>query len=302
MAYPQKAEKLKQAIHDELKKKYGSDIPVDFLADKIEITDEEWHNAVEGYLNTQRMNIIVPPEYFMDAYRIYKKVRDEEKIFEYAIIDLQKVYEDAPKPMLNSLAEIVKSKDNYVQAYIDFLLGKVIRCESDDKIRNFRTSVTKDCMRYHNYAVSPLNPKAYEFPYIGRNSIEIRITKCKQQLEEINTDIEKKSEINSVVAPIVFGEWFLAENYISLAVVSAFKNYEARNECKDKLLEIQQTLDKINFFWLEEMDEKISAKKSEIDSAVKEKRILSNLFPITNTKEMILFQELYPKQNRKFLR
>lgn len=50
------------------------------------------------------------------------------------------------------------------------------------------------------------------------------------------------------------------------------------------------------------MDEKISAKKSEIDSAVKEKRILSNLFPITNTKEMILFQELYPKQNRKFLR
>lgn len=107
-----------------MKKKYGSDIPVDFLADKIEITDEEWHNAVEGYLNTQRMNIIVPPEYFMDAYRIYKKVRDEEKIFEYAIIDLQKVYEDAPKPMLNSLAEIVKSKDNYVQAYIDFCLGK----------------------------------------------------------------------------------------------------------------------------------------------------------------------------------
>jgi hypothetical protein len=102
--------------------------------------------------------------------------------------------------MLNSLAEIVKSKDNYVQAYIDFLLGKVIRCESDDKIRNFRTSVTKDCMRYHNYAVSPLNPKAYEFPYIGRNSIEVRIAKCKQQLEEINADIEEKSEINSVVS------------------------------------------------------------------------------------------------------
>lgn len=61
-AYPQNAEKLKQVIHDELKKKYGSDIPVDFLADKIEIIDEEWHNAVEGYLNTQRMNIIVPPD------------------------------------------------------------------------------------------------------------------------------------------------------------------------------------------------------------------------------------------------
>lgn len=271
MPYPQKAEKLKQVIRDELKKKYGSEIPVDFLADKIEIMDEEWHNAVEGYLNTQRMNIIVPPQYFMDAYRIYKKVRDEEKIFEYAIVDLQKVYEDAPKPMKNSLAEIVKSKDNYVQAYIDFLLGNVIRCDSDNKIRDFRTSVTKDCMLYHNYAVKPLNPRAYEFPYIGRNSIEIQITRCKQQLEEINADIEKKSEINSVVVPIVSGEWFLTENYISLAVVSAFNDYENRNECKEKLLEIQQTLDKINFLWLEEMDQKISAKKAEIDSAVKKK-------------------------------
>lgn len=74
----------------------------------------------------------------------------------------------------------------------------------------------------------------------------------------------EKSEINSVVAPIVFGEWFLAENYISLAVVSAFKNYEARNECKDKLLEIQQTLDKINFFWLEEMDEKFPPKSRKL--------------------------------------
>ncbi|MGN0599671.1 MAG: ATP-binding protein [Oscillospiraceae bacterium] len=271
MPYPPKAEKLKQVICDELKKKYGSDISVDFLADKIEIIDEEWHNAVEGYLNTQRMNIIVPPEYFMDAYQIYKKVRDNEKIFEFAIVDLQKVYEDAPKPMQNSLAEIVKSEDKYVQAYIDFLLGKVIRCYSDDKIRDFRTSVTKDCMLYHNYAVKPLNPRAYEFPYIGRNSIEIQIAKTKQQLEEKNAELMHKSEINSAVVPVVSGEWFLTENYISLAVVSAFNNYENRNECKEKLLEIQQTLDKINFLWLEEMDKKISAKKAEIDSAVKEK-------------------------------
>ena len=299
MPYPQKAEKLKQVIRDELQKKYGSEIPVDFLADKIEITDEEWHNAVEGYLNTQRMNIIVPPQYFMDAYRIYKKVRDEEKIFEYAIVDLQKVYEDAPKPMKKSLAEIVKSKDNYVQAYIDFLLGKVIRCDSDDKIRDFRTSVTKDCMLYHNYAVKPLNPKAYEFPYIGRYSIEIQITKFRQHLEEENAELMHKSEIYSAVAPIVTGEWFLAENYISSAVVSAFNNYENRSECKEKLLEIQQTLDKINFFWLEEMDKKISAKKSEIDSAVKEKEDTIQFISDYNHERDDTFSRIIPETEHK---
>lgn len=283
--YPKHAVRLKQVIHDELKRKYGSDIPVDFLADKLRITDEEWHNAVEGYLNTQRMNIIVPPEYFMDAYRIYKKVRDEEKIFEYAIIDLQKVYEDDPKPMSNSLAKIVRSDDKYVQAYIDFLLGKVIRCYSDDKLRDHRTSVTKDCMKYQNYSVKPLNPNAYESPYIGRNSIEVQITKSRQQLEEINSAVKEISEKSAAVIPVVSDEWFLAENYIASTVVSAFGRYNDRKEIKKYLLEIQQTLDKIDLLWIGEMDRKISDKKTEFDEAANEKEKI--IGEISGTKRSI---------------
>lgn len=271
MPYPNKAVKLKQVIKDGLKKKYSSDISVDFLADKLEITDEEWHDAVEGYLNTQRMNIIVPPEYFMDAYRIYKEVCRREDIYEYAVVDLQKVYEAAPKTMENSLAKIVKSDDKYVQAYIDLLLGKVIRCYDDDKIRDFRTSVTKDCMLYNNFSVKPFNPKTYRYPYIGRNSIEIQIANNRKQLEEISTALSGLSEKKAAVAPVVSGEWFLAENYISSTVVSAFNRYENRKECKEKLIEIQQTLDKIDLLWIEEMDKKIFAKKSETDAAANEK-------------------------------
>lgn len=299
MSYPQRAERLKQVIGDELKKKYGSDIPVNFLADKIEIMDEEWHDAVEGYLNTQRMNIIVPPEYFMDAYRIYKKVRDEEKIFKYAIVDLQKVYEDAPKPMLNSLAEIVKSKDNYVQAYIDSLLGKVIRCYSDDKLRDFKTSVTKDCMLYHNYAVKPLNPKAYECPYIGKDSIKIQLVKIKKGLEEINADLEDKNNMKSVFKEVIQGEWFLTQNYISSAVVSTFNNYKTRNEYKGKLSEIQQTIDKINFFWLEEMDRKISAKEAEMDLAVNEKEKIIKSISDKEHKRFDTFSRIIPEMKQK---
>lgn len=270
-AYPQKAEKLKQVIGSALKKKYDSDIPVDFLADMIEITDEEWHNAVEGYLNTQRMNIIVPPEYFMDAYQIYKKISKEENIYEFAVIDLQKVYESAPKTMKNSLAEIVKSNDKYVQAYIDFLLGRVICCYSNDNLRDFRTSVTKDCMLYHNYSVRPLNPRSYEYPYIGRNSIEIQLIKNKQQLEELITDLKEKSEKNASITPVANDEWFLTENYISSTVVSSFDKYKQRKEDRKKLLEIQKNFDKIDLLWIEEINKKISQKESEITTAEKEK-------------------------------
>lgn len=271
MSYPPKAEKLKKHLSDELRKKHGVNIPVDFLADKIEVIDEEWHNAVEGYLNTQRMNIIVPPEYFMDAYRIYKKFGKEEHIHQYAIIDLQRVYEDAPKVMQNSLAEVVRSNDIYVQAYVDFLLGKVICCYDENKLRDFRTSVTKDCMLYHNYSVRPLNHEAYERPFIGRNSIAVQIARNEDKLNEIKNLLNEKNSKHSAIAPVVTDEWFLAENYISSTVADAFNRQEIIKKCNEKLFEIQQTLENINFIWLDEMDKKISDIEANITTADKEK-------------------------------
>jgi uncharacterized protein YPO0396 len=274
--YPHKAEKLKQAIREGLKQKYNRDISVDFLADMIEITDEEWHNAVEGYLNTQRMNIIVPPQYFMDAYEIYKEARKEENIHQYAIVDLQKVYEYGSTPKENSLANIVRSEDKYVQSYINFLLGKVMRCYSDDKLRDFRTSVTRDCMLYSNFSVKPLNQDAYNNPYIGRNSIQKQIETKTKLLNEITKSIDEISTQADALNPFVSDEWFLAENYISSAVTTAFSNYENKKQSVQKLDEIQKTLDQIDLFWLEEMDKKIEDKKRQIKAAFDKKEETSN--------------------------
>lgn len=299
--YPDKAVKLRQILREELKKKYSTDIPVDFLADKIEIQDEEWHNAVEGYLNTQRMNIIVPPNYFMEAYHIYRTVRDKEDIFEYAIVDLQKVYDDAPKKMNNSLAEIVKSEDKYVQAYINYLLGKVIKCYSDDTLRDYRTSVTKDCMLYHNYAVKSLNPKVYTCPYIGRNSIEVQIKKLTQRLEDIYSVIKEKSEKDNLIVPVLKNEWFLAENYISSTVVTAFNEFQKRNEYREKLTEIQQILDSIDLLWLEKIDQKIDEKESEIDGNKQvQKDIIKKITILENAKDnmiSVVIPELIQKKS-----
>ncbi len=269
--YPSKAEVLKTAIKNGLKQKYNRDIFVEFLADLIDVTDEEWHNAVEGYLNTQRMNIIVQPQYFMDAYEIYKKVRNEGNIHEYSIVDLQKVYEFGYAPQSNSLAEVVHSEDKYVQSYINFLLGKVIRCYSDDKLRNYRTSVTKDCMLYHNFAVKPLNRNAYDNPYIGRKSIEKQIETKTTLLEKLDVQIADNSVKVHSVNPVISDEWFLTENYISSSIVDIFSNYKSKQSTISKLDEIQQTLNKLDMFWIDEMDRKIKDKKAEIEVASVEK-------------------------------
>lgn len=274
--YPKKAERLKKAISDGLRQKYNKDIPVYFLADLIEITDEQWHNAVEGYLNTQRMNIIVPMQYFMDAYQIYKRARVDGNIHEYAVVDLEKVYEYDSKPMKNSLAEVVKGSDEYVQAYVNYLLGRVICCYSDDKLRDFRTSVTRECMLYHNFSVKSLNSDAYNNPYIGRNSIEKLIENKSKQLNDILQLINEKSQTVKAVNPVVSDEWFLAQNYIDSTVTSMFEIYRDKNVLKDKLAEIQQTIDKIDFNWIGDMDRKIKLKGAEIDAANIEKENTSN--------------------------
>lgn len=274
--YPYKAEKLKRSISEGLKQKYKKEIAVDFLADLIEITDAQWHNAVEGYLNTQRMNIIVPPQYFMDAYEIYKEVRKADNIHEYAIVDLQKVYERNSIPKENSLAKVVKSHDPYVQSYINFLLGRVICCYSDDKLRDFRTSVTRECMLYHNFSVKSLNQEAYNNPYIGRNSIEKQIETKTRELKDISALIQKISLQANDVNPFVSDEWFLAQNYISTTVSAAFNDCENKKQYRQKLDEIMQTLEKIDFFWIAEINRKIDDTKNQIQTALDEKEKISN--------------------------
>ncbi len=204
--YDRKAEFLRKAISDGLRQKYHKDIPVSFLADRIEVTDEMWHNAVEAYLNTQRMNLIVPPEYFMNAYEIYKSIQLKQKIHGFAIVDLERVHDAQPKVMQGSLAEIVTSQNSYVQSYINYLLGKVMRCEHDEELRNYPVSVTKDCMLYKGFAVRAMNQEAYLNPYIGQNAIQFQIELKTGQLESVEALYADSERKISALKPIIENE------------------------------------------------------------------------------------------------
>ncbi len=55
--------RLKGEIEKEFRKQaIVSDVYI--LADLLEITDEKWRNAIEGYLSSQRFDIIVEPRYY----------------------------------------------------------------------------------------------------------------------------------------------------------------------------------------------------------------------------------------------
>ena len=255
--YPPNAVKLKKAIQEELAKQYGMDITVDFLADLIDVTDNEWKNAVEGILGDSRMNIIVDPKYFMDAYYIYKRIHKTLKVHEYSVVDLDRVFADQHTVNMNSLAQVVSCEDKYVRAYIDYLLGRVIRCYDDEKIRDHRTSVTKECMLYRGYAVKPINPRHYQSPYIGSKSIEEQLKQKTAELEICKSGLTKIESHLRNANTFCDSEWFLNQTFLDNVAAPAFEANSVLPDLAEKLSEINDKLSKIDTARLEEIERAI---------------------------------------------
>ncbi|MBD5112412.1 MAG: hypothetical protein HDT42_07780 [Ruminococcaceae bacterium] len=242
--YDRKALLLRDKIKNGLSEQHKKDVGVYFLADMLDITDDEWKNAVEGWLGSQRMNIITAPEYFIDAYKIYKKIKND--VYEYAVVDLERVYNDRPIAKTGSLAEVVSCESKYVRAYIDYLLGNVMRCDDDDKIRDYRTSVTRDCMQYRSYAVKPINPRNYQIPFIGSKSIEIQLKQKEDELLAVEKRIGELANITRSLKPFCTAEWFINEAFIDNTVTSAFEAYNLLPDLRAQLAEIEDKLNKID--------------------------------------------------------
>ena len=175
------------------------------LCEMLEITDETWRNAVEGYLNTQRFYILVEPENFDIALGTYDRLRKEKKAYGVGLINTQKLdeYDVAPE---GSLATVVTSKNKYAKRYINMILGKVVMCDNYQDLKKHRTSITRECMKYQNHVASAIKPSIFETPYIGQVALKVQLDqarqksfKLKEQLKELDGRIET---LQSVLEPL----------------------------------------------------------------------------------------------------
>ncbi len=294
MQYPERAQRFKDVISTELYRQHGHSVKVDFFADLIDVTNEEWHNAVEGYLNTQRMNLIIDPEYFNDAYRIYKRVRHDIGAYEYRIVDCEKVYNAHRNLVPDNLAEVVSSENKYAKAYAEFLMGGVTRCYDETRIRDFRKSVTRECMTYSGFSVGSLNKKAYQNPYIGRDSIEKQIALKQNELNAVNEDILLLDGALCALTPIN-GEWFLTSDYISSAAADIFKTSAELEEYRKILEEKLEKFDSIDLNWIGDMDNKIREKDREKKIAEDNKEKTYSSITTCNDKKARLTDEIIPQ-------
>ena len=202
LTYPSGVERLVAAIREEFAQ-IGRKSEPHVLCELLEITDETWRNAVEGYLNTQRFYVLVEPESFDIALGTYDRLRREKKAFGVGLINTQSMeqYDEAPE---GTLASVVTSKNRYARRYINMILGKVTLCERYEDLKQYPVSITRECMRYQNRVASAIKPEIFNVPFIGSHALKVQLEQVKKkrnQLNEVIFDLENRlKEMGAVCA------------------------------------------------------------------------------------------------------
>ena len=205
-SYPPAVQLLMSRVEQELLK-IGRTAKPRILCEMLEITDETWRNAVEGYLNTQRFYVLVEPEHFDIALGIYERLRREKKAYGVGLINSGKLeeYDIAPA---GSLATVVESKSIYAKRYVNMVLGKVHMCKRVDELKQYPVSITPNCMRYQNHVASAIRPEIYTTPFIGKNAFKVQYEQALQKKEDLNRQkIECKDRMTHMEVTLQWLEW-----------------------------------------------------------------------------------------------
>lgn len=192
LTYPEEVVRVRQAIQEEFSRIGRSSEPRIFC-ELLEITDEQWRNAVEGYLNTQRFYILVEPESFDIALGIYDRLRKAKKAYGVGLINTRKLemYGEAPE---GTLATAVSSPNPYASQFANMVLGKVHMCGHYSELKNYPISITKECMKYQNQVASAIRPAVFETPFIGQNAVRVQLEQALRDRERLSEEIAQLEE------------------------------------------------------------------------------------------------------------
>ena len=169
---------VKERLKEELKRKFNKDIDVEIYADLVDINDLSWSNAIEAFLYNQKFNLFVAPKYYLDAYKFLKEILSELNYYRTSLVDQEKLIERNFNCEPNSLAEEILTSHEGARAYSNFLIGRLHKSSSIEECRNSGNGITKDVDLYRNFSLTRLNPRLYQFSFIGR-TIDERFIKEK---------------------------------------------------------------------------------------------------------------------------
>ena len=283
MCYPEEATFVRDKINGELGEQ-SKKADAKLLCELLYMIDDSWQDAVESYLNTQRFNIIVAPENYLIAKKVFISLGD--KVKGIGLIDTRKIGDiQYSEEGVSFLGDKVESENIYAKRYARFVMRDVVCCDSADTLEQYGKSVTKDRLRFQNFCLQRMGRKEH---FIGVDAIEKQLRSAKKELVSIQgqlgeLDANKKSfdEVYCDYNKFTAGNNFaLLEKYIDSkhqakaigirideinAQINEFKKnpillamYDRVSECEKNVSEIQGEITDIK------------AKKQNLETSVKD--------------------------------
>ncbi|MCC7385223.1 MAG: hypothetical protein IT384_25470 [Deltaproteobacteria bacterium] len=164
------------------------------LCELIEVPSERWRDAVEGYLNTRRFDVIVAPEDYPRALSLYERHKRDYPlpgrgpvfIGGVGLVDIEKIQRQSPRVEHRSLAEQVETEDPYARAYCDYVLGDVVCVDDEQSLRKHRSAITDSVMVYRNYVARQTPRHVYSRHFIGSAARLRRLKEVIERLAELS--------------------------------------------------------------------------------------------------------------------
>lgn len=230
-SYPMSVEKLKGLLEKHLE----NQSKVWILCEELEIKNDKWRNALEGYLNTQRFDILVEPHMFATALSIYEREKWNLGLEGVGLVDTEKEQTYLGKVEKGSLAEEMVGGNKIVQARIHHLLGMVIKADNEQELRKHKTAVTATCMSYQGLVARQIPRKVYETPYIGAHAIQRQLEIKEENLKGIQKELQM---VGYYIKE--FKKWI----EILEGKQSHYKNYMLNFSLNDRILGFNRNIDK----------------------------------------------------------
>lgn len=217
MCYPEEATFVRDKINEELGEQ-SKIADAKLLCELLYMTDDSWQDAVESYLNTQRFNIIVAPDNYLVAKKVFISLGD--KVKGIGLIDTRKIGDiQYSEEGVSFLGDKVESENIYAKRYARFVMRDVVCCETPDSLEQHQKSVTKDRLRFQNFCLQRMGKKEH---FIGVDAIEKQLISSRKelvsiqkQLNELNADKKSFDEMYGEYNKFTAGNNFaLLEKYI----------------------------------------------------------------------------------------
>ena len=263
--YPRGLIQLRERLRVELEQRAGRPVEVSILADVLEIREEAWRGAVEGYLNAQKFYLLVEPDHYQTALKIYDWVKREFGQNSFGLVDIGKLREDhRAEPAANSLTQKVETQNNLARSYITYLLGRVVCCDRMEELRTYRTAITAEGMLYQGYVARPLRRAWMEDAFIGRRTVALRIQRLEEELKLLKSDIQHWLPILLVLQQRddpLFNQFFVQNT-----VDEKLRDYLRGLELKTEIEQIEEQISQLDLLWLDEQRRIITHLDQEIKS------------------------------------